>query len=320
MKKLFLLCGLLWAAAASAQFTPGQVLTAAELNSQFALYAPLTGASFSGLVSVPGLTATGTVSFPTASLPLPYLATQTANTIVSNASGIVASPTAVSVPSCSTSSSALQWTSGTGFACNTAIAASTAATATNATQLGGVAAASYLTSASAAGTYAPLASPTFTGTTSAAALTVTGNLTPSQTAGIVGTTTNNNANAGSVGEYLSNTGTAVSLTSASPTTVATITLTAGDWDVWGAAQYVPAGTTVIANQVIGINTANSLPASITQEGNTTGTKAAGQGDIINISPFRVTLTGSQSYNLVVQGSFSISTCTATGTIQARRRR
>jgi hypothetical protein len=48
MKKLLLIVGLLWSAIASAQFVPGQVLTAAELNSQFALYAPLTGATFSG--------------------------------------------------------------------------------------------------------------------------------------------------------------------------------------------------------------------------------------------------------------------------------
>lgn len=162
MKKLLLIAGLLWSAIASAQFVPGQVLTAAELNSQFALYAPLTGATFtgpiaatsatfSGLVSVPGLTATGTISLPSASLPLSYLALQAANTLVANASGSSASPTAISAPSCSTSSSALQWTSGTGLACNSAINAST---------LGGVAAASYLTSATAASTYATIAQAT----------------------------------------------------------------------------------------------------------------------------------------------------------------
>jgi hypothetical protein len=40
-------------------------------------------------------------------------------------------PSGLNVPSCSTSASALQWTSGTGLGCNTAIAASTATTATN---------------------------------------------------------------------------------------------------------------------------------------------------------------------------------------------
>lgn len=140
MKKLLLICGFLWSAVASAQFVPGQVLSAAQLNSQFALYAKLSGAgfagpitgttaTFSGLVSVPALTATGTVSLPSASLPLSYLATQASNTLVANVAGGTASPTAISVPSCSTSSSALQWATNTGLGCNTAL---------NATTLGGV--------------------------------------------------------------------------------------------------------------------------------------------------------------------------------------
>jgi hypothetical protein len=60
MKKLLLICGLLWSAMASAQFVPGQVLTAAELNSQFALYAPLTGATFTGPLVSPSITSTST--------------------------------------------------------------------------------------------------------------------------------------------------------------------------------------------------------------------------------------------------------------------
>lgn len=55
MKKLLLICGLLWSALASAQFVPGQVLTAAELNSAFSQYAPLTGATFSGPLTVPSI-------------------------------------------------------------------------------------------------------------------------------------------------------------------------------------------------------------------------------------------------------------------------
>ena len=56
--------------------------------------------------------------FPNGSLTLAEHATQAANTIVANATGSSASPTAISVPSCSTASSALTWTSGTGFGCN----------------------------------------------------------------------------------------------------------------------------------------------------------------------------------------------------------
>jgi hypothetical protein len=63
-------------------------------------------------------------------LPLSGLAAQTANTITGNGTGSTASPTALAVPSCSTSASALQWTSGTGLACNTAINAATLGGAT----------------------------------------------------------------------------------------------------------------------------------------------------------------------------------------------
>jgi hypothetical protein len=45
------------------------------------------------------------------------LAAQTANTVLANATSSTASPTAVSVPSCSSAGSALNWTSGSGFGC-----------------------------------------------------------------------------------------------------------------------------------------------------------------------------------------------------------
>ena len=60
-----------------------------------------------------------TQTFPSASITLAELATQTANTVLANATAGAASPTAVSMPSCSAGSSALTWTTSTGFGCNT---------------------------------------------------------------------------------------------------------------------------------------------------------------------------------------------------------
>jgi len=54
------------------------------------------------------------------------LATQTANTVLGALTATT--PSDLAVPSCSTSGSALKWTSGTGFGCNTTIAASTVST------------------------------------------------------------------------------------------------------------------------------------------------------------------------------------------------
>jgi parallel beta-helix repeat protein len=65
-----------------------------------------------------GFTATGLVTAAD-------LATQAANTVLANVTGSTASPAAFSLPSCGTASSALSYTSGTGFACNTAVNAAT---------------------------------------------------------------------------------------------------------------------------------------------------------------------------------------------------
>lgn len=66
-------------------------------------------------------------------LLLSGLAAQAANTVVGNATAGGASPTALSMTSCSTSGSAVTWTTNTGFGCNTSIAANTATSATSAT-------------------------------------------------------------------------------------------------------------------------------------------------------------------------------------------
>jgi hypothetical protein len=58
------------------------------------------------------------------------LATQAANTVLANVTGSAASPTAFAMPSCSASTSALNWTAGTGFGCNSAINAATLGGAT----------------------------------------------------------------------------------------------------------------------------------------------------------------------------------------------
>ena len=65
--------------------------------------------------------------------------------------------------------------------------------------------------------------------------------TPGQ---IVGTNTNDNANAGNIGEYISSTvavGSGVSLTPNTITNITSIVLTPGDWDVSGTLYYVGSG-------------------------------------------------------------------------------
>lgn len=62
----------------------------------------------------------GTILY--APVALASLATQATNTVLGNATSGSAAPTALAIGSCSTSASALIWTTNTGFSCNTAIA------------------------------------------------------------------------------------------------------------------------------------------------------------------------------------------------------
>lgn len=71
--------------------------------------------------------------------PLGAAPTVSANSVLGNATGSSAPAASLAVGSCSTSSSAVIYTTNTGFGCNTAIAASTATSATTSTNLSGAA-------------------------------------------------------------------------------------------------------------------------------------------------------------------------------------
>jgi len=63
------------------------------------------------------------------------------------------------------------------------------------------------------------------------------------TGGIIGTTTNNDADAGKVGEMLSTVvlvGAPIAMTTNVAINIASVSLTAGDWDVWGTLWLNPA--------------------------------------------------------------------------------
>lgn len=85
----------------------------------------------SGSTSGQSIVSNGPSSAPSwQAVPLSGIASQAANTVLGNGTASTAAPTALSVPSCSAATNALQWTSGTGFACNSAINASTLGGAT----------------------------------------------------------------------------------------------------------------------------------------------------------------------------------------------
>lgn len=142
----------------------------------------------------------------------------------------------------------------------------------------------------------------------------TSTITPSSTAGIVGTTTNDNANTGSVGEFLTTAGGSVAATTSVPLNATSVALTAGDWDVWGACQFTPAGT--ISLFLTGVSTvSNTRPSGVGGEQVLSFSTTAGQ---VLASPVqRVSLASSGTAYLVVMATFT-ATLNVQGTIYARR--
>lgn len=212
--------------------------------------------------------------------------------------------------------------------------APTAAPGTNTTQLA--------TTAFVATSFAPLASPALTGTptvptaapgtnttqaastafvraifaappalgsttpaaVSATTITASSTITPDQTSGIVGTTTNNNANAGSVGELLTATTASVSLTSSTAANGTSVSLTAGDWEVSGTCQFSPLAGTTITGIVVGISTVSATrPVPFGQE-NYLLAAFGGNFQTISTPVVRMSLSATTTVYCVVMAIFS----------------
>jgi hypothetical protein len=162
------------------------------------------------------------------------------------------------------------------------------------------------------------------GSIAATTITASSTITPSQTSGIVGTTTNNNANAGSVGEIIESEipiGSAVSLgTSGSTINITSISLTAGDWDVEGNILFTPTGGALTA----AVATMNTVSATLAPRPNK---GAYAQIGGISTTDTLALVTGKRRYSLsttttvylVAFASF-VGTPTAYGYIVARRMR
>lgn len=167
-------------------------------------------------------------------------------------------------------------------------------------------------------------SPTLVTPTLGAATATSVTFSPT-TGGIVGTTTNDNAGAGKVGEYISSTvlvGSAVSVTSTVSKTITSISLTAGDWDVSASIVTNPAGGTttasVIASTSLVDNTLETSPGGgfvRLQVPIAAGTQAA-----LAVGTTRISVASTTTVYLVANITFAVSTMAVFGFIGARRMR
>ncbi len=150
-------------------------------------------------------------------------------------------------------------------------------------------------------------------------------LTFTSTSGIIGTTTNDSAAAGSVGQIIESTvlvGAAVSLTTATAADVTSVSLTAGDWDVWGGVFFSQAAGTTSTSYIGWISqTSATLPTSPNSGAmyidvgiSIVGASSYGQP----VGMIRISLSGTTTVYLGARSSFTGSTNAAFGYIGARR--
>lgn len=139
------------------------------------------------------------------------------------------------------------------------------------------------------------------------------------------TATNDSAAAGRVGEYAVSTVTQAngfSLTTATNTNITSVSLTAGDWDVWGVVNFDAAGLTgETAQAYVSTASAAQNQTDALGGGYVPVTAFTQNGFVVQPTPaIRLSLTGATTVYLGALAVFSTGTITAYGTLRARRAR
>lgn len=166
-----------------------------------------------------------------------------------------------------------------------------------------------------------------TGTVSQAACADLSNGTTNCSAAVgqlPGTATNDNAAAGKVGEFVSATigsGSAVNLLSSTATNVTSISLTAGDWDVWGTGVFTFGASTTVTLLLPSISLTSGVNGGLSSGMGIQQNFASfhPSGDFsVPIAPSRLSLASTTTVYLVAAAAFATSTCGVYGAIYARR--
>lgn len=143
----------------------------------------------------------------------------------------------------------------------------------------------------------------------------------SSTTGIIGTTTNDSAASGSVGQIIFSViprASAISLTTNIAANVTSISLTAGDWDIWGNVNIALTGNGTVTNAWISQSSALQPDASL-YNGLTFSSGSLTQIGI-QIPSQPIQLSSTTTIYLSGVCTFTTGTATACGAIYARRRR
>jgi hypothetical protein len=170
------------------------------------------------------------------------------------------------------------------------------------------------------GNFVGATSPTLITPTIGAATATSVTFSPT-TGGIVGTTAADNAGSGKVGEFVSSQvlfGSAISLTTTVSANITSISLTAGDWDVWGSAGAVCA-TNALTAVSAGINTTSATLPDQSLQSFAQNITSPSTYVTESVPPQRVNVNTTTTVYLV-ENATSAGTITGFGYIAARRRR
>ena len=142
------------------------------------------------------------------------------------------------------------------------------------------------------------------------------------THGIVGTTTNNSAAVGYVGQFVTSNvpfSSATPISTTTPTTLTSISLTAGDWQVGGNIFFIGSGA-VLTNGKVGISTTtNTFPDNSHTSGiNSLAMLASNLS--FNAPEQRISISGTTTVYIIGQTNFGSGSATQCGNIWARRLR
>lgn len=142
----------------------------------------------------------------------------------------------------------------------------------------------------------------------------------------LGTTTNDSAATGYIGEYIEAkllAASAESMTTSTSNTLASIAPTAGDWDVSGVIGYIPAATTSVTILSSHISLTDNTTSGADDNGSSQFATAANvmvNACVLATPIRRISIAATTTVYLVARATFTVSTMTAFGTIRGRRMR
>ena len=130
-----------------------------------------------------------------------------------------------------------------------------------------------------------------------------------------GVTDGSDAGAGQIGEYMTASGSGVVLATGTPAAVASLSLTAGDWQVSGYVFFTPSGAAHATRCGVGVDTGMAITGT-----DIVTTFATGVGTQLGAGPRRFSVSATTAVHLAAVSAFTGGTMSAAGTISARRMR